>query len=96
MKPTLCCHRFGTKLMMCGSNVSPPTNCSAIEPTRVDGHWFRRLTFFMPLAALLASPFSAPEYAYVNDMLLRHTQNFNWATRTAFYNCMWYRSDSNP
>uniref|UniRef100_A0A915J9N7 Uncharacterized protein n=1 Tax=Romanomermis culicivorax TaxID=13658 RepID=A0A915J9N7_ROMCU len=42
---------------------------------QVDGDWFRRLTSFMPLAALLALPCSADEYAYVNDLLLRHAQN---------------------
>uniref|UniRef100_A0A915IRN2 Uncharacterized protein n=1 Tax=Romanomermis culicivorax TaxID=13658 RepID=A0A915IRN2_ROMCU len=63
---------------------------------QVDGDWFRRLTTFMPLAALLASPCSAAEYPYVNDLLLRHAQNFDPAMRTAFYNCMWYRADGNP
>uniref|UniRef100_A0A915ILQ7 Uncharacterized protein n=1 Tax=Romanomermis culicivorax TaxID=13658 RepID=A0A915ILQ7_ROMCU len=40
----------------------------------VDGDWFRWLTTLMPLATLLASPCSAEEYAFVNDLLLRHTQ----------------------
>uniref|UniRef100_A0A915KTL9 Uncharacterized protein n=1 Tax=Romanomermis culicivorax TaxID=13658 RepID=A0A915KTL9_ROMCU len=50
----------------------------------------------MLLAMLLAWPSSAAEYAYFNDLLLRHAQNFDPAMRTAFYNCMWYRADCNP
>uniref|UniRef100_A0A915J506 Uncharacterized protein n=1 Tax=Romanomermis culicivorax TaxID=13658 RepID=A0A915J506_ROMCU len=50
----------------------------------------------MPLAALLASPCFAAKYAYVNDLLLGHAQNFDSAMRAAFYNCMWYRTNDNP
>uniref|UniRef100_A0A915L2L9 Uncharacterized protein n=1 Tax=Romanomermis culicivorax TaxID=13658 RepID=A0A915L2L9_ROMCU len=71
----------------------PSTILSLLQ---VDGNWFRRLTTCMPLAVLLASPCSAAEYAYVNNLLLRHTQSFDPATRTAFYNCIWYRADGNP
>uniref|UniRef100_A0A915JQ68 Uncharacterized protein n=1 Tax=Romanomermis culicivorax TaxID=13658 RepID=A0A915JQ68_ROMCU len=63
---------------------------------QVDGDWFRRLTSFMPLAVLLALPCSAAEYAYVNDLLLRHAQNFDRATRTAFYDCTWYHTNRYP
>uniref|UniRef100_A0A915HQ77 Uncharacterized protein n=1 Tax=Romanomermis culicivorax TaxID=13658 RepID=A0A915HQ77_ROMCU len=63
---------------------------------QVDGDWFRRLTTCMPLAVLLASPCSATEYAYVNDLLIFHTKNFNPASHAAFYKCIWYRPNSNP
>uniref|UniRef100_A0A915L6Y4 Uncharacterized protein n=1 Tax=Romanomermis culicivorax TaxID=13658 RepID=A0A915L6Y4_ROMCU len=71
----------------------PSTILSLLQ---VDGDWFQRLTTCMPLAALLASPCSATEYAYVNDLLLGHAQNFDLATCTAFYNCMWYRINATP
>uniref|UniRef100_A0A915JG11 Uncharacterized protein n=1 Tax=Romanomermis culicivorax TaxID=13658 RepID=A0A915JG11_ROMCU len=64
--------------------------------TYQDGDWFRRLTSFMLLAALLASPCSAAEYTYVNDLLLRLPQNMDSAMRSVFYTCMWYCTDSNP
>uniref|UniRef100_A0A915KE22 Uncharacterized protein n=1 Tax=Romanomermis culicivorax TaxID=13658 RepID=A0A915KE22_ROMCU len=96
MKRTPRWHGFRTKLTTCGLNGLPPINHFASEPTRVDGDWFRRLTTFMPLATLLASPCSVAEYAYINDLLLGHAQNMNTKTRTAFYNCMWYHTDGNP
>uniref|UniRef100_A0A915KR17 Uncharacterized protein n=1 Tax=Romanomermis culicivorax TaxID=13658 RepID=A0A915KR17_ROMCU len=52
---------------------------------QVDGDWFRWLTSFMPLAMLLASRCSAAEYAYVNDLLLRHSQDMDSVTCTMFY-----------
>uniref|UniRef100_A0A915J891 Uncharacterized protein n=1 Tax=Romanomermis culicivorax TaxID=13658 RepID=A0A915J891_ROMCU len=63
---------------------------------QVDGDWFRRLTTFMPLATLLALQCSAKEYAFVNDLLLHHAQTMTQEVRTAFYECMWYRTDGNP
>uniref|UniRef100_A0A915J0Z9 Uncharacterized protein n=1 Tax=Romanomermis culicivorax TaxID=13658 RepID=A0A915J0Z9_ROMCU len=62
----------------------------------VDGEWFLGLTTCMPLAALLASPCFATKYTYIKDLLVRHPQNFDLATRVPFYNCMWYRADGNP
>uniref|UniRef100_A0A915ITT6 Uncharacterized protein n=1 Tax=Romanomermis culicivorax TaxID=13658 RepID=A0A915ITT6_ROMCU len=62
---------------------------------QVDGNWFPRLTTCLPLAALLASPCSTAEFAYVNDLLMHHAQTFYPAMRTMFYNCMWYHADPN-
>uniref|UniRef100_A0A915IKA9 Uncharacterized protein n=1 Tax=Romanomermis culicivorax TaxID=13658 RepID=A0A915IKA9_ROMCU len=67
-----------------------------ISLLQVDGEWFRHLKTSMPLAVLLAPPCSATEYAYINEMLVPHTQNLDLATHTVFYKCMWYRADSNP
>uniref|UniRef100_A0A915K870 Uncharacterized protein n=1 Tax=Romanomermis culicivorax TaxID=13658 RepID=A0A915K870_ROMCU len=50
----------------------------------------------MLLAVLFASTCSIAEYAYLNNLLICHAQNFDLATLTPFYNCMWYRADSNP
>uniref|UniRef100_A0A915I1W9 Uncharacterized protein n=1 Tax=Romanomermis culicivorax TaxID=13658 RepID=A0A915I1W9_ROMCU len=71
----------------------PSTILSLLQ---VDGDWYRCLTTCMLLAALLASPYLAAENAYINDLLLRHTQNFEPAMCTALYNCMWYRANGNP
>uniref|UniRef100_A0A915JCX3 Uncharacterized protein n=1 Tax=Romanomermis culicivorax TaxID=13658 RepID=A0A915JCX3_ROMCU len=65
-------------------------------PFIVDGDWFRQLTTFMPLAALLASLCSAEEYPSANNLLLRHAQTMTPEIRAAFYECMWYCTDGNP
>uniref|UniRef100_A0A915J455 Uncharacterized protein n=1 Tax=Romanomermis culicivorax TaxID=13658 RepID=A0A915J455_ROMCU len=94
------CHRFTTRLTMSGLNalplISPCTSKPIRVPIIVDRDWFRRLTSFMPLAALLASQCSAEEYAFINDLLLCHAQPMNPATGAAFYECMGYCSDGNP
>uniref|UniRef100_A0A915JFT2 Uncharacterized protein n=1 Tax=Romanomermis culicivorax TaxID=13658 RepID=A0A915JFT2_ROMCU len=74
----------------------PYLSSTIVSLFQVDGDWFGRLTTCMPLAALLASPCSPAEYAYVNDLLIPHAQNFDPAMPTAFYNCMWYHTDGNP
>uniref|UniRef100_A0A915I6B6 Uncharacterized protein n=1 Tax=Romanomermis culicivorax TaxID=13658 RepID=A0A915I6B6_ROMCU len=53
---------------------------------QVNGDWFGWRTSFMPLAALLASPCSAAEYTYMNNLLLCDAQNKDSATCTTFYN----------
>uniref|UniRef100_A0A915KFJ1 Uncharacterized protein n=1 Tax=Romanomermis culicivorax TaxID=13658 RepID=A0A915KFJ1_ROMCU len=72
------------------------TRCGRSTIARVDGAWFRRLTSFMPLAALLAPPCLATKYTFMNDLLLRHAQNMTSKMRAVFYDCMWYRADGNP
>uniref|UniRef100_A0A915K3J2 Uncharacterized protein n=1 Tax=Romanomermis culicivorax TaxID=13658 RepID=A0A915K3J2_ROMCU len=62
----------------------------------VNGKWFWRLSITKPLAAVLASPCSAAEFAYVNDLLARHAQSLDLARCTAFYACLWYRANGNP
>uniref|UniRef100_A0A915J2D8 Uncharacterized protein n=1 Tax=Romanomermis culicivorax TaxID=13658 RepID=A0A915J2D8_ROMCU len=64
----------------------PYLSSTIVSLFQVDGDWFRRLTTCMPLAVLLASPCSPAEYAYVNDLLIPHAQNFDPAMPTAFYN----------
>uniref|UniRef100_A0A915HNQ6 Uncharacterized protein n=1 Tax=Romanomermis culicivorax TaxID=13658 RepID=A0A915HNQ6_ROMCU len=61
-----------------------------------NGKWFQRLTTTMPLAAVLASPCSIIEYAYLNYVLARHPQLLNTAWGTTFYACMLYCADGNP
>uniref|UniRef100_A0A915J2H6 Uncharacterized protein n=1 Tax=Romanomermis culicivorax TaxID=13658 RepID=A0A915J2H6_ROMCU len=60
-----------------------------ISLLQVGGEWLWHLTTTMPLAAVLGSPCSPGEFAYINDMFARHTQSLNMATGTAFYACMW-------
>uniref|UniRef100_A0A915HMB5 Uncharacterized protein n=1 Tax=Romanomermis culicivorax TaxID=13658 RepID=A0A915HMB5_ROMCU len=62
----------------------------------VDRDWFPRLTSFMPLAALLASPCSGEEYVFVKDLLLGHAQPMTPEIRAAFNECMWYCNNGNP
>uniref|UniRef100_A0A915LBU2 Uncharacterized protein n=1 Tax=Romanomermis culicivorax TaxID=13658 RepID=A0A915LBU2_ROMCU len=69
---------------MSGLNALLPISPCVSAPVTVDGDWFRRLTTFMWLAALLASPCSAEEYAFVNDLLLPHTQTMTPEVRAAF------------
>uniref|UniRef100_A0A915HPU1 Uncharacterized protein n=1 Tax=Romanomermis culicivorax TaxID=13658 RepID=A0A915HPU1_ROMCU len=63
---------------------------------QVDGGWFQQLTTTMLLAAVLASPCSATEFAYVNDLLAKQAQTLDNTTRTVFYSCMKYRTEGNP
>uniref|UniRef100_A0A915HWW5 Uncharacterized protein n=1 Tax=Romanomermis culicivorax TaxID=13658 RepID=A0A915HWW5_ROMCU len=71
----------------------PTTILSLLQ---VDGDWFQHLTTCMPLAQLLAWPYSAAKYVYINDLLIHHAQNFDPAMHSAFHNCMWYRANGNP
>uniref|UniRef100_A0A915IPM0 Uncharacterized protein n=1 Tax=Romanomermis culicivorax TaxID=13658 RepID=A0A915IPM0_ROMCU len=67
------------------------------DPT-YHGRWSMvwRLTTSMPLATLLTWPCSTMEYAFLNDMLVQHTQSLDSATCTTFYQCMWYPANGNP
>uniref|UniRef100_A0A915JH22 Uncharacterized protein n=1 Tax=Romanomermis culicivorax TaxID=13658 RepID=A0A915JH22_ROMCU len=63
---------------------------------QVDGCWFQQLTTTMLLAAVLASPCSATELAYINDLLAKQAQTLDNTNHTVFYSCMKYPTDGNP
>uniref|UniRef100_A0A915IHL1 Uncharacterized protein n=1 Tax=Romanomermis culicivorax TaxID=13658 RepID=A0A915IHL1_ROMCU len=52
--------------------------------TEVDGRWLQQLTATMLLTAVIASPCSAAEFPYVNNLLIQHAHSSDDDTHLAF------------
>uniref|UniRef100_A0A915HLD2 Uncharacterized protein n=1 Tax=Romanomermis culicivorax TaxID=13658 RepID=A0A915HLD2_ROMCU len=62
---------------------------------KADDSWLSSMMVMMPLTMAIASPFSAAEFTYVNNILMQHAQMLNEVARTMLYNCIRFPPDGN-